>query len=300
MRVLVCDPVHERGLELLRSEGHEVIYRPGIGGPELLNEVGGVHVLLVRGRTRVDRELLGRASKLVVVGRVGVGLDNIDVEFASRLGIKVVNAPEALTNAVAEHTFALLLAVVRSIYQACLTMKRGEWSKYEFMGWELRGKTMGVVGCGRIGMRVAELAKAFGMKVYGYDVIQAGKPISFIDDLEELLGMSDVVTLHLPLTSETRHIIGGRQLGAMKRSGVLINTARGALIDQAELIRALREGRIAGAGLDVFEGDAPPQELVDLPNVVCTPHIAAQTVEAQEEASVLVARRVLEVLSKTS
>ncbi|RLI33305.1 3-phosphoglycerate dehydrogenase [Candidatus Bathyarchaeota archaeon] len=231
--------------------------------------------------------------------RVGVGLDNVDVEAARQLGIQVENTPEATVSSVAELTIGLMLAVARSIPEADRTVKAGGWSKEKFMGSLLKGKTLGVIGLGRIGCEVARIARAMGMRVLFYDVLDRSREAREIgceplESLEKLLSESDVITVHVPLTAETRRMIGRRELSLMKPGAILINTSRGAVVDEQALLEFLREGRLAGAGLDVFEEEPPRSlELVKLPNVVCTPHIGAQTMEAQREASLLAARKIL-------
>ncbi|RLI27804.1 MAG: 3-phosphoglycerate dehydrogenase [Candidatus Hecatellales archaeon] len=300
VRVLVCDRIDEEGLNLLRGKGFQVDVKLGLPPEELEKTVGGYDVLLVRGKTKVTRRVLeaGKGSLKLVV-RVGVGLDNVDVEAARQLGIQVENTPEATVSSVAELTIGLMLAVARSIPEADRTVKAGGWSKEKFMGSLLKGKTLGVIGLGRIGCEVARIARAMGMRVLFYDVLDRSREAREIgceplESLEKLLSESDVITVHVPLTAETRRMIGRRELSLMKPGAILINTSRGAVVDEQALLEFLREGRLAGAGLDVFEEEPPRSlELVKLPNVVCTPHIGAQTVEAQREASLLAARKIL-------
>ena len=300
VRVLVCDRIDEEGLNLLRGKGFQVDVKLGLPPEELEKTVGGYDVLLVRGKTKVTRRVLeaGKGSLKLVV-RVGVGLDNVDVEAARQLGIQVENTPEATVSSVAELTIGLMLAVARSIPEADRTVKAGGWSKEKFMGSLLKGKTLGVIGLGRIGCEVARIARAMGMRVLFYDVLDRSREAREIgceplESLEKLLSESDVITVHVPLTAETRRMIGRRELSLMKPGAILINTSRGAVVDEQALLEFLREGRLAGAGLDVFEEEPPRSlELVKLPNVVCTPHIGAQTMEAQREASLLAARKIL-------
>ena len=304
LRVLVTDPVDPSGLELLEEAGVEVHYEPEIGPEELLAVVGQYDALLVRGRTKVTRPII-RASKgrLKAICRVGVGLDNIDLEAAREAGVEVLNTPEALTEAVAELTVGLMLALARRIPYADGQLKEGRWAKRELMGFELKGKTLGIIGFGRIGQRVAEICHALGMKILafrrtrppGIEEVLARTGAKMVP-LEELIGSSDIITLHVPLTPQTRHMIGEREISMMKDGAILINTSRGGVVDEEALYRALVSGKLAGAALDVFE-EEPPRgislELAKLPNVVATPHIGAQTVEAQGTASKLAAEKLI-------
>ncbi len=307
MSVLVCDPIHEDGLEALRKGGLNVVYAPDIGREELLRTVGMYDALVVRSRTKVDREVLERGARLKAVARAGVGLDNIDVEEAERRGIAVLSAPGGPSVSVAELTIGLMLCLARMIPYADSSMKRGRWVKRELMGVELMGKKLGIVGFGRIGYEVGRRAKAFGMELLVHDIYidrlmdrvreLGAKPST----LEELLRSSDFVTLHVPLTPKTRHMIGERELRMMKPTAYLINTSRGGVVDEGALLRALKEGWIAGAALDVYEVEPPTNmELISLRNVVCTPHIGGQTVEAQRRNALIVANKLLNVLKHLS
>ncbi len=304
--VLITDPLHPSGVEALRSAGVKVDYRPGIPHEELLAVVGRYDALIVRGRTKVTREILeaGR-GRLRAVCRAGVGLDNIDLGAAKALRVRVFNTPEASTEAVAELTVALMLSLARRLPYADRSMKEGRWAKKELMGFELKGKTLGIVGFGRIGQRVAEICSALGMRILAYrrtrplgiEEVLARTGARLVGSLEELLRAADIITLHVPLTPQTRHMIGEREIAMMKEGAILINTSRGGVIDEEALYRALVEGKLAAAALDVFE-EEPPRgtslKLAQLPNVVATPHIGAQTVEAQETASRLAAQKLLE------
>jgi len=307
LKVLVCDPIHDEGLNILRKGGLEVDYVPQITREELLKVVDRYDAIIVRSRTKVDVEVLRRAVRLKVIGRAGVGVDNIDVEEAKKRGIKVLRTPEGPSVSVAELTVALMLCLARMVPYADRAMKDGKWVKRELMGVELRGKRLGIIGFGRIGYEVAKRAKAFEMEVLVYDVILdklmdrvrevGARGLSF----EELLLESDFVSIHVPLTPQTRHMIGEEELKAMKPTAYLINTSRGGVVDEEALLRALKEGWIAGAALDVYEVEPPTNmELIRLPNVVCTPHIGAQTVEAQRRNSVLIANKLLNALKHLS
>lgn len=299
-RILITDPIHEDGIKLLKEVGR-VDVKTGMTNEQLLREIGGYDVLVVRSATRVSKEVIEAGKNLKVIARAGVGLDNIDVEAAERRNIKVVNSPEALTIAVAELTLGLMLSLARRIPSADLSTKRGRWEKAKFMGTELRDKTLGIVGTGRIGRAVGYKASAFFMNLLAYDVVQnkefekrAG--CEYVD-LQTLLKASDFVTLHVALTPKTRHMIGKRELGLMKPTAFLINTSRGEVVDEAALVEALKEKRIAGAALDVYEKEPPLNSpLLKLDNVILTPHIGASTIEAQREAGTIVARKIKEAL----
>ncbi len=306
VRVLITDPVDPRGPELLRAAGVQVDLRPDIGPEELTAIIGQYDALVVRGRTKLRRPLLeaGAKGRLRAICRAGVGLDNIDLEAAHELGVAVFNTPEASTEAVAELTVALILALARRLPYADKSMKEGRWAKRELMGWELAGKTLGILGFGRIGQRVAELCSAFRMRILafrrtrppGIEAVLARTGAKLVP-FEELLRSSDILTIHVPLTPQTYHMIGERELNMMKDGAFLVNTARGGVIDERALLKALKEGRLAGAALDVFEEEplsGVSLELAKLPNVIATPHIGGQTAEAQRAASELAARKLME------
>ena len=305
VKVLVCEPVSEKALEILKNAGMEVDYIPGISYGELVKSVKNYHVIVVRGATRVDSEVISRGEVLRVIGRAGTGLDNIDLKTAKERGVVVINTPEALVNSVAELVIGLMIAVSRKIALADKLVRAGEWPKHRLMGQELKGKTLGIVGFGRIGRRVAEMALTIGMEILAYDVIEIPREVleklrTRLVPLEELLANSDYITLHVPLTEETYHMIGEKELRMMKKNAIIINTSRGAVIDTEALYKALKEGWIAGAALDVFEQEPLPRDsrLIELDNVVLTPHIGAQTVEAQELAGTLLAERIVEELRR--
>jgi D-3-phosphoglycerate dehydrogenase len=302
VRVLVCDPIHPEGIEKLKKAGVAVDVKPMITADELTKIVSDYHVLIVRSRTKITKDILKAGRLLKVVGRAGAGLDNIDVEAAKKLGVNVLNAPEAASEAVAELTLGFLLSLARNIPKADRAMKDKKWIKHDLTGWELRGKTLGTIGLGNIGERVARLTKALGMKIL---ITKRTPPdpaiLRELDaefmPLEELLHRSDVVTIHVPYTAETHHMIGDREFTDMKRGAYLVNTSRGAIVDEKALLKALQSGRLAGAALDVFEVEPLTDwALMQLPNVVCTPHIGAQTEEAQKQASALLAERIISFL----
>jgi len=258
----------------------------------------------VRSRTKVTKEIIEAGKRLKNIGRAGVGLDNIDRETAKKRGITVLNTPEAPAEAVAELTMGLILSLARNIPLADSTMKEGKWIKKKLSGWQLRGKTLGTIGLGNVGLEVARLARAFGMKI----IITKRTPpapevLSELDGefipLNEMLPRSDVVTIHVPLTQQTHHMIGKEQIRLMKKGAYLINTSRGAVVDEEALLKALESEKLAGAALDVYE-EEPPKDLalIRMPNVVCTPHIGAQTEEAQKAAATLIAEKMIESLKK--
>lgn len=294
--ILVSDHLHPDGVEELKKLG-EVRVKTGLSPSELLKEVGDVDVLVVRSATKVTREVLEAGKRLKIVARAGVGLDNIDQEAAKERGIKVLNAPESVSVAVAELVLGLMLSWCRRIPAADASMRQGKWEKSKFMGVELRGKTLGILGTGRIGLEVARRAKAFGMRLLAHDIVQSREFLELGGEyvgLEDLLRNSDFVSLHVPLNEQTRNMLGEREFRMMKPTAVLINTSRGAVVQEEALLKALREGWIAGACLDVYwkepiSGDHP---LLQLSNVVLTPHLGASTEEAQREAALVVAEKI--------
>jgi len=302
VKILVTDPIHEDGIEMLERVG-EVDVSTGLTTKQLLEEIKGYNVLVVRSATKVTKDVIEAGRKLKIIARAGAGLDNIDVQAASARGIELINAPEAPTIAVAELVIGLMLSWARQLPRADASTKQGRWEKTQLMGSELRGKTLGIIGTGRIGRAVGYRAKAFLMNLLAFDI---GRSAEFAErtgaryvDLDTLLRESDFVTLHVPLLPETHHMIGRRELELMKPTAVLINTSRGEVVDEAALADALRKGKIAGACLDVYEREPPRDSpLLKLPNVILTPHIGASTIEAQREAAVLVAEKIKVALSK--
>ena len=294
-RILITDGLAEIGLALLRQEA-EVIQSTDLSG------LGSIDALVVRGRTTVSREVLAAGSpRLRVVGRAGVGLDNIDLQAAREYGVIVVNAPDATTAAVAELTLALMLSLARRVPQAHASLQRGEWRKAELYGVQLRGKTLGVIGVGRVGSAVAGLAAGLGMRVLGYDpnLVEATLRERGVEpvDLEALLEQSDFISLHVPLNDQTRGMIDAARLKHTKPGAFLINTARGGVVDESALLQALESGRLAGVGLDVFLREPPVENALLLhPAVVATPHIGAQTADAQQQTALDIASEVLAAL----
>ncbi len=299
-KILVTDGLEENGLAILR-ESAEVDDRRGISADELLQVVGEYDAMIVRGRTKVTPAVFDAAKRLKVVGRAGVGVDNINLPAARDSGVTVVNSPLATTTAVAELTLGLMLSLVREIPRADASMKAGQWLKKEFVGTELYEKSLGIIGYGRIGSGVGQRAAAFGMHILGYDPflnaeqirLRGAEPVT----LNELLERSDMITLHIPLTPETKHILDAAAFEKMKQGVYLICAARGNVIDEESLLAALNSNKVAGAALDVFAAEPPgASELVKHKNVIATPHIGAQTQEAQARAAADIATEVLAAL----
>ncbi len=302
MHILVSDLIAPQGLELLRRESSlEVDVRLNLPPEELMTCIGEYDALIVRSSTKVTADLLTRARRLKAIGRAGIGVDNIDVAAATAAGIIVMNTPEGNTNTAAEHTLAMLLGLARSIGQADASLKRGEWARDRYMGVEVSGKILGIIGLGRIGSLVARKAQGLGMSTIAYDPFISREQAQSIGvemfELAELLARADFITIHTPQTRGTTHLIGPAEFALMKRGVRLVNCARGGIIDEAALYGALCSGQVAGAALDVFEreppGDAP---LVKHPAVVCTPHLGASTEEAQERVSVDIAQQMIDYL----
>lgn len=301
MKVLVSDGLEADAVAKLRAK-HEVdVSEPS--PQSLLEIIGGYEAIIVRSRTKVTAEVIAKAAKLRVIARAGVGVDNIDIAAATKRRVPVVNAPAASTISVAELTMAHMLALARHVPRAHMSLKAGKWEKKLFEGTELYGKTLGLVGSGRIGAEVAKRAKAFGMRVVSYDPylppkVAEERGIQILPALDAVLREADFVSIHAALTNETRHMIGAAQLAAMKRSAYLVNCARGEIVDEAALAAALKEGQIAGAALDVFEKEPPTGSAVlAAENASFTPHLGASTKEAQERVGGTVAEDVLRVLA---
>ncbi len=300
MKVLISDSIHEAGIELLKRHA-EVEVATSLSEDELVAKVAEANALIVRSATKVTRRVIEAGRNLMVIGRAGVGVDNIDLKAATERGIVVVNAPDASSITVAEHTFGLMLALARRIPQANASLKAKKWEKKKFLGVELRGKTLGILGLGRIGSEVVRKAKAFGMRCIAYDPYIPEKLAEELGvevvELDELLERSDFISIHAPLTESTKRMIDDSAIEKMKRSAYIINCARGGIIDEDALYRALSSGRIAGAALDVFEREPPfDSPLLELENCIVTPHLGASTEEAQRYASLITCEEVLKVL----
>jgi len=302
MKVLVADHISKEGLDILDGAGAEIDIKLGLKPEELKSIIGSYDALIVRSQTKVPAEVIRAGKNLKVIARAGAGVDNIDVKEATRQGILVVNAPTSNTIAVAELVFGLMLSLVRHIPQANDKLKSGVWSRSEFMGTELRGKTLGIIGLGRIGRAVARRAQAFEMKAIAYSPSVPTKDAEQLAvqlvPLEELLRKSDFISLHTKMTPEKRGMISQKELALLKPTARIINCARGALIDEEALAKAIEEKKIAGAAVDVYcKEPATDCILLKYENVITTPHIAASTTEAQTIAATIVAEQIIDVLN---
>ena len=303
MNVLACDGIDPAAVKRIRDAGHDVTEAKGLAAPDLLTALRGVQGLLVRSATKVTAEVLAGAPDLKVVVRAGTGLDNVDRAAAEARGVIVRNTPNANSVSVAEITFAMLLALERHIASAAADLRAGRWNKVKYQGRELAGRTLGVIGFGRIGQEVANRARAFDMSVISHDPLVTVGPRGYEwvrhTDRETLLREADVVTLHVPLTDDTRHSLGAREFGLMKPDAVLVNASRGGVVDEGALLAALTTGRLRAAAVDVFEREPAPADhpLISLPNVLALPHLGASTAEAQRRAGLDAADALLEALA---
>ena len=300
--VLICDHVNPTLKGILEKNGLKVTYEPEITPEQIAEKIGNFQVVVVRGRTKLSRELIEKADKCKIIARVGVGLDNIDQDAAKEKNIRVINAVEGATTAVAELVIGLMLSMAREITRADREIRNGNWIKKELMGSELKGKYLGIIGLGNIGKRLGRLARALNMNIIGYDVIpiddEFSKEVGLMKaDLGTLLSSADYVSLHVPLLDSTHHMINAEKLKLMKNTARIINTSRGGVIDEEALYNSLKEGNIAGAALDVFEVEpATGNRLTTLPNFIATPHMGAQTKEAQLLAANIIAEKIIQVL----
>uniref|UniRef100_A0A7V4JQD7 D-3-phosphoglycerate dehydrogenase n=1 Tax=Thermodesulfobacterium geofontis TaxID=1295609 RepID=A0A7V4JQD7_9BACT len=304
MKVLISDPISEEGIEILKNEGLEVVYKPGLSYEELLEIIPQFDALVIRSATKVTKEVIEKAKNLKVIGRAGTGLDNVDLQAANEKGIVVMNVPGGNTLSAAEHTLALLFAIARNIPQAVICLKEGKWEKKKFMGVELNNKVLGIIGLGRIGSIVADRALGMKMKVIAYDPYispeTAEKKGVELVSLEELYKRSDFITIHTPLTKETYHLIDEKAFSMMKDGVYIINCARGGIIDEEALYKAMVSGKVAGAALDVFEKEPvdPNHPLLSLENFIGTPHLGASTIEAQKIVAIEIAKQIVDYLFK--
>jgi len=300
--VLICDQVNPILKEVLEKNGLKVTYEPEITPEQIAEKIGNFQVVVIRGRTKLSRELIEKADKCKIIARVGVGLDNIDQEAAKEKNIRVINAVEGATTAVAELVIGLMLSMAREIPRADREIRNGNWIKKELAGSELKGKYLGIIGLGNIGKRLGRLTRALNMNIIGYDVVpideEFSKEVGLMKaDLDTLLSSADYVSLHVPLLDSTHHMINAEKLKLMKNTARIINTSRGGVIDEEALYNSLKEGNIAGAALDVFEVEpATGNKLTTLPNFVATPHMGAQTKEAQLLAANIIAEKIIQVL----
>ena len=299
-KVIICDSIDEAGIKILENSGLTVDYFPEITLDDLKSKVSEYNVIVVRSRTKITKEIIQKASNTKIIARVGVGLDNIDTEESKKYNIEVINAGEASITAVSELVIGLMLSLSRNIPIANYETKNSNWIKKNLIGTELKGKYIGIIGLGKIGRNVARLARGLRMNLIGYDIIPIDKSfvqeVSLITtDLKTLLESSDFVTCHVPFTAETKYLINKNTIAFMKNSAFIINTSRGEIIEEASLIEALKSKSIAGAALDVFEEEPPKNnELLSLSNLICTPHIGAQTKEGQELASTVIAEKIIQ------
>lgn len=302
-KVLVSDPISDLGIQQLHDAADVTVdKKTGLSEDELCTIIGEYDALLVRSQTKVTGRIMAAGSRLKVIGRAGVGVDNIDLEAATERGIVVINAPDGNTISTCEHTFAMMMAVARSIPQAYAKTIRGEWDRKSFVGVELRNKVLGVIGMGRIGSEVARRAKAFGMEVIGYDPFlteeRAEKMGVRLGTVNEVAKEADFITVHTPLTNETRYIINTEQFNLMKKGVRIINCARGGIIHEGALVQAVEDGIVAGAAFDVFEEEPPTKDhpFLNHPKIIVAPHLGASTVEAQENVAIDVSEEVLHIL----
>ena len=301
-KVLVCDSINQAGIDSMKHAGLIVDYKPEIKPAELVSSAKHYDVIIVRSRTKVTKEVIDAASRAKIIARVGVGLDNVDVNSAEAKKIRVINAPEAASMAVAELVIGLMIALARSIPRADSETKKGNWIKKDLIGTQLSGKYLGIVGVGNIGRNVGRMAKALRMNLIGYDIYPINREYinetaMIVTDLNTLLESADFITCHVPATPETKHMFNVERFAKMKHTAFLVNTSRGEIIDENALYEALKNGKLAGAALDVFEIEPPTNKLLlGLPNLVCTPHIGAQTKEAQELASTVIAEKIIQIL----
>jgi len=297
-KVLVREEIAEAGIRLLRDRGFEVDVD---GDSDLAETIGRYDAIIVRSATKVTADLIARADNLKVIGRAGVGIDNVDVEAATRRGIVVANAPESTVISAAEHTIGLLVALTRNIPQAHAALKQGRWERKTYGGVELADKTLGVLGFGRIGQQVARRAAGLGMRVVAYDPFVSPDRfrelgVERVENEDDVYAAADFLTLHLPLTDETRESLNAHAFGKMREGVRIVNAARGALVDEDDLLDALKSGKVGGAALDVFSTEPYSGPLLELDNVVVTPHLAASTEEAQDRAGVIIAEQVAAAL----
>ena len=301
MRILISDALGRACVDILAGEGFDVVDAPGMPADRLLNEIDGFDGLVVRSATRVTGAVIERGRTLKVIGRAGTGVDNIDVDAATRRGVLVMNTPGGNTISTAEHSVSMLLALARNIPQAHLSVTRGEWEKKKFVGAEVYAKTAGVIGLGKVGREVALRLSAFGMTVLGYDPLLGPGgleklPVEVVS-LDDLFRRSDFITVHTPLTAETRGLLNDRTIARCKKGVRLINCARGGIIDEAALLKALESGQVAGAALDVFVAEPPAgNPLLAHPRVIATPHLGASTEEAQDKVAVQIAEQIADAL----
>ncbi len=300
--VLICDQVNPVLNEILEKNGLKITYEPEITPEQISEKIENFEVVIVRSRTKLTKDLIEKANKCQIIARVGVGLDNIDQNAAKEKNIRVINAVEGAMNAVAELVLGLMFSLAREIPRADREVRNGNWIKKELMGTELRGKYLGIVGLGNIGKRLGRLARALNMNIIGFDVApideEFSKEVGLMKaDLGTLLASSDYVSLHVPLLDSTKHLINAEKMETMKNTARIINTSRGGVIDEDALYEFLKDGKLGGAALDVFEVEpATSNKLSSLPNFISTPHMGAQTKEAQSLAANVIAEKIIQIL----
>ena len=300
--VLICDQVNPILNKILKENGLNLTYEPEITPEQIKARIGEFNIVIVRSRTTLTKEMIDNANNCKIIARVGVGLDNIDLDAAKAKNIRVINSVEGAMNAVAEQVLGLMISLARQIPLADREIRNGNWLKKELMGTELRGKYLGIVGLGNIGKKLGRLAKALNMNIIGYDVIPIDEEFSkevglMKTDLDTLLQSSDYISLHVPLLDSTYHLINAKKLSMMKKTANIINTSRGGVIDEEALYDALKNNNLSGAALDVFEKEpATGNKLATLPNVILTPHIGSQTKEAQSLAANVIAEKIIQIL----
>ncbi|OPX17791.1 phosphoglycerate dehydrogenase [candidate division WOR-3 bacterium 4484_100] len=297
MKILISDPIAEQGIKILKDAGFEVVEKTGLSPDELAEIIPEYNGIIVRSATKVTRKVIEAAKNLRVIGRAGIGLDNIDLQAAQEKGIKVVNTPTATSISVAELALGMMLSAARRIPQASNSTKAGKWEKKKFKGFELYGKKLGIIGLGRIGTELAKRAQALGMEVLAYDPYVKTSEYAQLVELDTLLKDSDYISLHIPKTEETTHILDKSAFEKMKQDVVIINCARGGVVDEEALYQAITDGKVRIAGIDVYEKEpAKENKLFELEQVIATPHIGAQTKEGQTRAGVQIAEKVKEIL----
>jgi D-3-phosphoglycerate dehydrogenase len=302
MKVLVAEPLAKQGVEILKAPGHQVDEKIGLSPDELAGVIGDYDALLVRSQVKVTADIIARATRMVVIGRAGVGVDNVDLEAATKAGIVVVNAPTGNTISAAEQTIALMLAVARKTAAADASMRRGEWKRSLYTGVELRGRTVGIVGLGKIGMAVADRCRGLEMNIIGYDPYVTAEQAAMhgvtFADMDAIIEKADVLTVHVPGGKATKGMIGAEQIARMKPGVMLINVARGGIYDEAAVARALADGKVAGAGFDVYDPEPPVDSpILTAPNTTLTPHLGALTQEAQLRVAEEACEQVVDVLA---
>jgi D-3-phosphoglycerate dehydrogenase len=294
-KILICDKIADEGITLMEEKGYQVTKAWNLPKTELQKIVSEYDAIIVRSATKVTADLIVAAKKLKIIGRAGDGLDNIDLKKAEELGITVANTLHVSSRSVAELTIGHLLALAKNIVEGTITLREGKWAKEELMGVEINGKTLGVIGCGSIGKEVEKLAQAIGMKILGVDVCVGRGSVP----LEKMLPNADFITIHVPLAPHTRHMLSTKEFNMMKNGVMLIDCSRGGVVDQEALYQALVSGKVKAAAVDVFEEEPPKNsKLLTLRNVYATPHLGAQTREAQLKASVQIAKKIIEILEQ--